>query len=469
MAVVIAESFTQRWGDASLTTLGFFWKAMWAFALGYLVSSLIQVVITKAQVRKAMGDSEPRGVAIGSLFGFISSSCSFAALSTTRALFAKGAALPAAMAFMLASTNLVIELGIVIAVFLSWQFVVGEYVGGLILILVVWGLIHLIHPTKTIQAARECVEASDGGDEDTMGWRDLLTSLDGWAKVGKKYVMEWQMVWKDVTVGFTIAGVIAVFVPTAFFQTLFVGSGSDDPAFWQVLAQSVIGPVAAFFTFIGSMGNIPLAALLYGSGVSFAGVMAFIFSDLVVLPVLRINAQYYGWKMALYLALLLLMGLVITSVVLHYGLSWTGQLPHIDAGQGRKDPAERFAIDYTCWLNVGFVLASAGVIAIGRWKGGGGHNHGHDHEHMNHGHDHQSHTHHDHDGGGDHADHHEHSHSDEGHDHDDQGHEGHDHGGHHHHGSSGVTEKVLFGLALLSASWLAVGLILALTTGGSGL
>ncbi len=132
--------------------------------------------------------------------------------------------------------------------------------------------------------------------------------------------MEWQMVWKDVTVGFTVAGIIAAYVPRRFFETLFIGAGADDPAIWQVLLQTLVGPIAAFFTFIGSMGNIPLAAVLYSNGVSFAGVMAFIFSDLVVFPVLRIQAKYYGWKMAVYILLIFLAVLTVSALILHYGM-----------------------------------------------------------------------------------------------------------------------------------------------------
>ena len=448
----LADSFLSLWGDSALTTLGFFWKAAWAFALGYLVSSLIQLVITKGQIRQAMGKHEARGVAVATGFGFISSSCSFAALSTTRALFAKGASLPAAMAFMLASTNLVIELGIVIAVFLSWQFVVGEYLGGLLLILFVWGLIHLIRARKTIDDARDRVE-DQTDDESAMTWSKLLTTRQGWSKLGMRYAMEWQMVWKDVTVGFTVAGIIAAFVPAAFFQTLFVGSGGEgDPAFWQVLVQAMIGPVAAFFTFIGSMGNIPLAALLYGSGVSFAGVMAFIFSDLVVFPVLRINAKYYGWKMALYLVLLMFIALVAAAVVLHYGFAWTGFMPETQTGHDRQDPASRFAVDYTLWLNLAFILASAAVVGV--WLAGKKQHHAHntqDTQHadpspQNHGR----------------ADKHGHDphHQEPEHQYHEQNHgDSHGHGGHHHMSHGGLIERTLFWLALLSYAWLLGGLI----------
>lgn len=150
--------------------------------------------------------------------------------------------------------------------------------------------------------------------------------------------MEWHMVWKDVTIGFTVAGVIAAFVPRSFFQSLFIGSGKADPAFWEVLLQTVVGPLAAFFTFIGSMGNIPLAAVLFENGVSFAGIMAFIFSDLVVLPVLRIQAQYYGWRMALYILGIFLVILVACALLMHYGFAALGMLPETATAKGSGWP-----------------------------------------------------------------------------------------------------------------------------------
>ncbi|MEX6500561.1 permease [Pseudomonas zhanjiangensis] len=362
------DTFLQNWSSAALTSVGFFWMALWAFALGYLISSLIQVLVTRQRMQAMMGKSGPKSVAIATFFGFISSSCSFAALSTTRALFQKGAGLVPALAFLLASTNLVIELGIVITIFLSWQFVLGEYIGGLLLIAFVWLLVRLTRPEKLIQEAREHL-AGDGDDAQvaSSGWRDKVTSLAGWQQIGMKYVMEWQMVWRDVLIGFTVAGIISAFVPDSFFAMLFIGSGSEsaqNPGFLVVLAQTLVAPLAAFATFIGSMGNIPLAALLLDHGVSFAGVMAFIFSDLVVLPVLRINAEYYGWKMALYILALLLVCLVAAALLMHYGLVALDLLPGSGDGERISERA-MFALDYGFVLNIVFLGISA--VLAGLW------------------------------------------------------------------------------------------------------
>ncbi len=363
------NKFLEQWGEAANTTLGFFWMAVWAFALGYLISSMIQVFVTEKKMQNAMGKDQRKAVLLGTFFGFISSSCSFAALATTKSLFKKGASFVASIAFLLASTNLVIELGIIISIFLGWQFVVGEYVGGILLILISWLLIRLINPKKLIQKARKNLSEKDEDDDDSSkSWKKKIKSEESWAKVAKQYGMEWKMVWKDVTVGFTIAGIVAAFVPDSFFETLFIntGNGNTDFGFFTILEHIIVGPVTAFLTFIGSMGNIPLAALLFGKGVSFAGVMAFIFSDLVVFPVLRINAKYYGWKMSLFILFLLFTALVGTSLALHYGFELFNIIP--DASQVNIQEQEFFKIDYTFFLNLAFIAVSGYLIYLGFFK-----------------------------------------------------------------------------------------------------
>ena len=273
------NGFFATWGEAAITALGFFWMALWAFVLGYVVSSMIQVFVTKERMsmiqvfvtkermKQTMGEVGAKSVGLGTFFGFISSSCSFAALATTKSLFKKGAGFVPSLAFLLASTNLVIELGIVIAVFLSWQFVVGEYLGGLLLIGFTWLFVRVTRPDKLIKQAREHLQENEGEEDDEYvpDWKKLIRSKEGWQRVGKRYFMEWQMVWMDVTFGFTVAGIIAAFVPQTFFETLFVSSGGEgDPGFLAVLAQTVVGPVAAFFTLYRVDGQHPAggAALL---------------------------------------------------------------------------------------------------------------------------------------------------------------------------------------------------------------
>nr|WP_288980238.1 permease [uncultured Allomuricauda sp.] len=363
------NEFLKQWGEAAYTTTGFFWMALWAFILGYIISSMIQIFVTEKRMQKTMGENEGKSVLLGTFFGFISSSCSFSALAGTKSIFKKGASFVSSIAFLLASTNLVIELGIIISIFLGWQFVVGEYVGGILLIGISWILIRLINPKKLIEKARKNLENEDDDEMDgSKDWKKQIKNEDSWARVAKKYKMEWQMVWKDVTVGFTVAGITAAFVPDSFFQTLFInsGQGNTDFTFLEILEHIVVGPVAAFLTFIGSMGNIPLAALLFGKGVSFAGVMAFIFSDLVVFPVLRINAKYYGWKMSLFITFLLFTALIGTALALHYGFDLLNMLP--GSSQVKIQDSEFFKIDYTFFLNVAFLIISAYLVYLGFFK-----------------------------------------------------------------------------------------------------
>ncbi len=406
------EQFLNLYSEAVLTSLSFFWKALWAFVLGYVVSSAIQVFVTRERMQKTMGKAGKKSIALGTFFGFISSSCSFAALATTKSLFKKGAGFIPSLAFLLASTNLVIELGFIIAIFLGWQFVVGEYLGGVLLILFTWEIVRLTRPKKLIRNVRRKLNETEGeekSDTDTPNWKEKIQSKKAWKKVAKKYFMEWGMVWKDVTFGFTVAGIISAFVPQSFFQTLFINAG-NNPGFFSILEHTIIGPVAAFFTFIGSMGNIPLASILYSNGVSFAGVMAFIFSDLVVFPVIRVNAKYYGWKLSLYIVAVFLAALVATSMVMHYGFALFNLLPDSSNSQSVAQ-TERFAIDYTFWLNLVFI-AITGLLA---WLNFGGKSKKK------------------------------------------QGDDSHQH--HHHSSKKGIVEKLVFWLAIFSFIWLAGGLI----------
>lgn len=363
------DNFLKQWAEAAYTSTGFFWMALWAFILGYIISIMFQIFVTEKRMQKTMGKDEGKSVLLGTFFGFISSSCSFAALASAKSIFKKGASFVSSMAFLLASTNLVIELGIIISIFLGWQFVVGEYVGGILLIVICWILIRVINPKKLIAKARKNLESeSDDESMDKKDWKQQIQSENSWARVAKKYKMEWQMVWKDVTVGFTIAGIVAAFVPDSFFQTLFInsGNGNTDFTFFEILEHIIVGPIAAFLTFIGSMGNIPLAALLFGKGVSFAGVMAFIFSDLVVFPVLRINARYYGWKMSLFILFLLFTALIVTSLALHYAFDLFQILP--DPSQVKIQDSKYFKLDYTFFLNLAFLAISAYLVYLGFFK-----------------------------------------------------------------------------------------------------
>ncbi len=367
------SNFLSLWNEAATTSLGFFWMALWAFILGYVISSLIQVLVTRRKMQQAMGGEDgPRSIALGTFFGFISSSCSFSALATTRAIFNKGAGLAPSLAFMLASTNLVIELGIVIAVFLGWQFVVGEYVGGVLLILVTWLLIRLTRPRRLEAQARRKMDDGDGGDggNSDKSWKEKITSKEGWQAIAQTYVMEWQMVWKDVLIGFTVAGIISAMVPQSFFEALFIGAGGENaanPASSPYYRRHWLDQLQPFSPSSVPWGEYSSCGRVVCSGSEFCGRHGFIFSDLVVLPVLRINASYYGWKMALYILALMLVGIVTVSLLMHYSLALLGMLPDF-SGQTSMGEREFFKWNYQAVLNILFLTATA--ILLWFWRQG---------------------------------------------------------------------------------------------------
>ena len=350
------------YGEAAKTTAGFFWKSGWAFVLGYAVSGMIQAFVPKRRLTRHMGDPDAKSVSLSTLFGMISSSCSFAALAAARALVHKGAHFVSAVAFMFASTNLVIELGILILIFLGWQFLVAEIIGGLILIAISTILIRLTYPKSWMEAAREKVEAEGDAEAESFDPMDRITSLKGWARVGNNFVDEWLMVWQEILIGFTAAGFIAVFVPDSFWKALFLSDFAvDNPGnFWVVLQNAMVAPFVAAATFIGSMGNIPLATVLSSGGVLFAGIMGFIYSDLMVPPLVKVNAKYYGWRVALYIAAIMYASIVATAIILHYAFFWAGAMP--ESGRAVEEVAQ-FKLDYTFFMN----LAALAIVAVMLW------------------------------------------------------------------------------------------------------
>jgi len=360
-------------GQAAKTAVGFFWKSGWAFVLGYFISAMIQAFVPKGKLTPYMGGSDARSVSLATIFGAISSSCSFAALAAARALVMKGAHFVAAVAFMFASTNLVIELGILILIFLGWQFLAAEIIGGLVLIVISRFLMKLTYPSRWMEDARRKVEESGSTGEEEFDWRQRIRRAEGWRMVGHKFVGEWGMVWEEIVIGFTVAGFVAVLVPDAFWKTIFLADqASQNPMdFFIVLQNSMLAPFVAAATFIGSMGNIPLATVLNGSGVLFAGIMGFIYSDLMVPPLVEINARYYGWRVALYIAGVMYVSIVLTALMLHYSFAIFGLTP--DSIRVVEDVAQ-FKLDYTFWMNV---AAVALVVALG-WLNRSWHRHNED-------------------------------------------------------------------------------------------
>lgn len=349
-------SFLELYGESAKTALGFFWKSGWAFVLGYFVSGMIQAFVPKKELTRYMGEAGFKSVSLSTFFGAISSSCSFAALAAARSLVKKGAHFVAAVAFMFASTNLVIELGILILIFLGWQFLAAEIVGGLILIAISSVLIKLTYPERWLKVARDKVESEGNGLTEDFDWKKRIKSKEGWQLVGHKFVNDWKMAWEDILIGFTIAGFVAVMVPESFWTALFLADAHHLPDWLVTLENAMVAPFVAAATFIGSMGNIPLATVLNENGVLFAGIMGFIYSDLMVPPLVHINAKYYGWRVALYIAGIMFISIVITALILNGLFSLLGIVPD---SQRAIAEITKFKIDYTFWMNLIFVWIAA--------------------------------------------------------------------------------------------------------------
>jgi uncharacterized membrane protein YraQ (UPF0718 family) len=359
--------------EALQTSGGLLWKTLWALIFGYLISAGIQVLITREQMARALGERGAKQAGLGSFFGFVSSSCSFAALAASRSVLAKGAHPVNAIAFLIASTNLVIELGIVLLVLLGWHFFAGNILLGLLMILYAYLLTRLWLPERLGEEAREHANRQQEQEgmmhdvPDDMSWREKLTSRAGWKAIADAFFMEWKMAYKEILFGFTVAGFISVFVAQSFWNALFIGAGSESPSVFAVLENALVAPVVAFFTFIGSMGNVPLAAMLWSKNASFGGVMAFLGADLVAATVIYIHAKYYGWRYAAYLSAVLYVSMVAAGITVHYIFAALGIIP---SERPSLSEMVHFQIDYTFWLNVAFALVGAALLWL-HFRGGG--------------------------------------------------------------------------------------------------
>src|SRR5438045_559132 len=294
------------------------WEVTWALILGFALSAVVQAVIRRQTITRLLGDDRPRSLAVATGLGAASSSCSYAAVALARALFRRGANFTAAMAFEIASTNLVIELGIILALLLSWQFTLAEFAGGPIMIVLVAVAFRLFVRKRLIGAARQQADRGLAGSMEGHAAMDMsiaspgsfwqrLASREGYTSVSHIFVMEWAAVIRDVVLGLLIAGAVGAWVPESFWQHLFLTSHPLGAKLWGPL----IGPVISVLSFVCSIGNVPLAAVLWNGGISFGGVVAFIFADLIILPILVIYRKYYGTPM-----MLPVLGIIyVTSVV----------------------------------------------------------------------------------------------------------------------------------------------------------
>lgn len=348
-------------GHGLLMAAGMLWQTGWSLVLGFTLSAVVQVLVPSEQVQRVFGRGRVRGVAAAVALGAASSSCSYASASMMRTMLGKGASLVTAMAFMFASTNLVIELGIILLVLMGWQFMVGEWLGGVVLVALMSLLVWLTYPEKLVRQACGRAEASTAGagqrgGSRRQGWARLLEAGTR-VKIAQTFGMELGMLWKDLAIGFGVAGMIAALVPAAWWNVLFLQNASP----WvKAVGDAVLGPVLAMLTFVCSCGNVPLAAVLWGGGVSFGGVLAFLYGDLIVLPLLDVYRRYYGWKMAAYMFGVLFSTMVMAGLIMEGVFSLLGWIPdkHGDA----QAQMTHFGLDYTFWLNVVF-----GALALYWW------------------------------------------------------------------------------------------------------
>jgi uncharacterized membrane protein YraQ (UPF0718 family) len=354
---------------------GMLWQILWALILGFGLSAAVQAVVSKEEMRRLLPDGSPRTLAIATGLGAASSSCSYAAVALARSLFRKGADFTAAMAFELASTNLVFELGIVMAVLLGWQFVVGEFVGGPLMIVFVALLFRVLLKRRLVDEARENAErgrlgSMEGHAEMNMSvqshgsiWR-RLRSPDGFTATANYFVMDWAAVARDIAAGLLIAGALAAWVPDSFWQRLFLEHHGTLARLWG----PVIGPLVAILSFVCSVGNVPLAAVLWNGGISFGGVIAFIFADLLILPILDIYRRYYGLRMAGFLLATFYATMVAAGLAVEFGFRGLG----IErTARNAKVVETSVTWNYDTYLNIVFLVIGGALVWRYFRRGGG--------------------------------------------------------------------------------------------------
>jgi uncharacterized protein len=328
------------------------WEVWWALVLGFAISAIVQAWIPRRRIEAALSGGGVAPIARATGLGAASSSCSYAAIAIAKSLFQKGAAAASALAFQFASTNLVWELGLVLWVLIGWQFTLGEYVGGIVMIGLMAALLRLFVSPRMEERARAHAQEADTGHQhhmagEEMGWRERLSSTGAWSDVAHNFRGDWQMLWKEIGLGFLLAGFVAQ-LGDDFFNGLFV---KDAPGAVTTVENVVVGPLIAILSFVCSVGNVPLAAVLWSGGISFAGVMAFIFADLVVLPILVIYRKYYGWAFAARITALMLVTMALAALAVDGLFSVLGLIPG-GPRPARADIFQSIEVDYKLALNV---------------------------------------------------------------------------------------------------------------------
>jgi uncharacterized membrane protein YraQ (UPF0718 family) len=350
-------------GHALALTGSMTWEILWALILGFGLSAVVQAVVRRSTIVALLGDDRPRTLAVAAGLGAASSSCSYAAVALARSLFRKGANFTAAMAFEIGSTNLVVELGIILALLMGWQFTAAEFIGGPLMIVVLAVLFRLFVRSRLIDAAREQADRGLAGSMEGHAAMDMsikrdgsfwqrLFSAEGLTSVSHVFVMEWLAILRDLILGLFIAGSIAAWVPETFWQNFFL---ADHPG-WAAAWGPIVGPIVAIFSFVCSIGNVPLAAVLWNGGISFGGVISFIFADLLIIPILNIYRKYYGSRMTLTL-LGTFYAAMVTAGYLVELLFGTADL--IPTQRSTKVMETGISWNYTTWLNIAFLIIAA--------------------------------------------------------------------------------------------------------------
>jgi len=340
-----------------------FWEILWALILGFGLSAVVQAVVSKKQMAKLLGDDSPRSIAIACGLGAASSSCSYAAVALARSIFRKGANFTAAIAFMLASTNLVVELGIIMAILLGWQFMVAEFAGGPLMVVILVVLFRLFLKPQLVEQAREQAERGVAGKMEGHAAMDMsvsergsiwrrMRSAKGFTAISHYFVMDWLAVWKDIAGGLLIAGALAAWVPLPFWNKFFL---TRHPV-WSQLWGPLVGPLVAIVSFVCSIGNVPLAAVLWNGGSSFGGVIAFIYADLIVIPILDIYRKYYGLKMSAFLLATMYAAMASAALVIELIFQ---PLHLVPAERHARIVEASITWNYTTVLNIIFLAIAA--------------------------------------------------------------------------------------------------------------
>jgi uncharacterized membrane protein YraQ (UPF0718 family)/YHS domain-containing protein len=356
-------------GDGMWNAVLMAWEVWWALVLGFAISAIVQAWVPRERIERALSGDGVAPIARATGLGAASSSCSYAAIAIAKSLFQKGASAASALAFQFASTNLVWELGLVLWILIGWQFTVAEYLGGIVMIALMWALLRLFVSRDAEETAREHARSAEAGHThhaagtEGLSWRERLTSADAWSDVAHNFRGDWQMLWKEILTGFLLAGFIAL-LGDDFFNGLFL---DDAPSVVQTLWGAVIGPVIAVLSFVCSIGNVPLAAVLWSGGISFAGVMAFIFADLIVLPILVAYRKYYGTGFALRITALMFVTMVLAALVVDLVFSAAGLIP--DLRPTTADVFGSIQVDYKLALNVVGAIVFAALFGLTMRRG----------------------------------------------------------------------------------------------------